>query len=358
MEALKDIEAQAQANGPPLPAIVDAAAFTAAPHPEPPQIVHGVMHRGSKAVYGGPSKAFKSWTLLDLCLAVSTGGDWMGFPTTPGLVLYVNFELQAFAVHRRLRAIAEDRGCEIPDTLRLWNLRGFGRPLSQLLPELKRQIKGEGYALIVPDPIYKTLGGRNENDAGDIGELCGELEAVAVDTGAGVAFGAHFAKGNAAGKEAIDRVAGSGVWARDPDAIVTATAHETEGAFAVEMTLRNFPPQPPFVIRWQYPRMTRDANLDPAALRQPRRVVATAPRATVQELGEVALRLVKEKPLPVSVFDSGFMRNAKLSRQTMRDAKAEILFGGTLAQSRREPAPDGRKYIGTAAAIRELEDRW
>jgi len=37
-----------------------------------------------------------------------------------------------------------------------------------------------------------------------------------VKTGAAVGFGAHYSKGNQAGKEAIDRVSGSGVFARDP----------------------------------------------------------------------------------------------------------------------------------------------
>lgn len=270
MSALNDLHEQAGITVNSLPAIIDAATFTATPMPEPPQVVAGVLHRGSKAVYGGSSKTFKTWTLLDLCIAVSTGGDWLGFKTTQGPVLYMNFELQPFAVHNRLLTIAEARGCEVPHALRLWNLRGFGRPLSMLLPDLLRQIGGEGYALIVPDPIYKTMAGRNENDAGDIGELCGEIETVAVDTGAAVAFGAHFAKGNASGKEHLDRVSGSGVWARDPDSIITATTHEMEGCFSVEMTLRNFPPPKPFVIRWDFPCMQRDDDLDPSALRQPK----------------------------------------------------------------------------------------
>jgi hypothetical protein len=251
-----------------LPTITNAERFTATPLPAPPEVIANVLHRGSKAVFGGPSKAFKSWTLLDMCLAVATGENWMGFETAGGPVLYVNFELQPFALHKRLLVIAEDRGCKIPDNLHLWNLRGHSRPLSRLLPELIRQIRGEEFALIVPDPIYKTLAGRNENDAGDISELCGELESVAVTTGAAVAFGAHFAKGNASGKDHIDRVSGSGVWSRDPDSIITATAHEQERCFSVEMTLRNFPPPDPFVIRWEYPRMRRDDDLDPAALRQ------------------------------------------------------------------------------------------
>ena len=253
-----------------LPIIIDAATFTSIPLPEPPQVISGVLHRGSKAVYGGPSKAFKTWTLLDMCLAVATGTDWLGFNTAPGPVLYINFELQPFAVHKRLLVLAEIRGCEVPHNLHIWNLRGFSRPLSQLLPELLRQIQGEGYALIIPDPIYKTLSGKNENDAGDIGTVCGEIESVAVQTGAAVAFGAHFAKGNASGKEHIDRVSGSGVWARDPDSIITATTHEMEGCFSVEMTLRNFPPPKPFVIRWEYPQMRREDGLDPTALKQPK----------------------------------------------------------------------------------------
>lgn len=253
-----------------MPAIVDAETFTGTAMPEPPHVINGVLHRGSKAVYGGPSKAFKSWTLLDLCLAVSTGKPWLGFDTTPGNVLYLNFELQPFAVHKRLLAIAQDRQCAIPSTLHVWNLRGFARPLSALLPDLLRQIKGEGYALIVPDPIYKTLDGRDENGAGDIGALCQELDQMAVATGAAIAFGAHFAKGNASGKEHIDRVSGSGVWARDPDAILTATTHEEQNAFTLEMTLRNFAPVDPFVIRWDYPRMRRDDTADPARLKQVR----------------------------------------------------------------------------------------
>jgi hypothetical protein len=47
----------------------------------------------------------------------------------------------------------------------------------------------------------------------------------------------------------MDRISGSGVFARDPDTIITMTRHEQDDAFATEMTLRNHPPQEPFVIR-------------------------------------------------------------------------------------------------------------
>ncbi len=95
------------------------------------------------------------------------------------------------------------------------------------------------------------------------------VEALAVKTGAAVAFGVHYSKGNQASKDAIDRVSGSGVFARDPDSLLNFTKHEEADCYTVEATLRNFPPLDPFVVRWKYPLFTRDTGLDPAALKVP-----------------------------------------------------------------------------------------
>ena len=125
--------------------------------------------------------------------------------------------------------------------------------------------------LIIIDPIYKLLGLRDENKAGDIASLLNEIEALAVETGAAVAFGAHYSKGNQAGKEVIDRIGGSGVFARDPDSILNFTKHEENDCFTVDATLRNHPPIKPFVVRWEYPLMCADATLNPSELKQPGR---------------------------------------------------------------------------------------
>ena len=94
------------------------------------------------------------------------------------------------------------------------------------------------------------------------------LEMLSVESEAAIAFGAHYAKGNASQKEAIDRISGSGVFARDPDSILNFTRHEEADAFSVEATLRNHKPIEPFVVRWHYPIMRRDDVLDPAKLKQ------------------------------------------------------------------------------------------
>ena len=285
---------------------------------------------------------------MDLCMAVATGGDWFGFPSTIGLVLYVNLELQAFAVHRRLQAIAQARGCAVPANLRIWNLRGTQGALPDLLPELLRQIEGEGYALIVPDPIYKCLGGRNENDAGDMGELMGELEAVALKTGAAIAFGAHFAKGNASGKEHIDRVSGSGVFARDPDTIATATAHEVDGAFTIETTCRNFPPPTPFAVRWAYPRMVLDTALDPTRLRQARRQTGPA-RPEIDTLVADAVALVNA-PMNISIFRGKLYKLAG-TQGRVRELFNVLTGNGHLVEHHERGRGTHIALIGTPAQI-------
>jgi AAA domain len=256
-----------------LPPWTDAAAFCATEIQTPPEIVNGILHKGLKMVVGGSSKARKSWLFLDLAIAVSSGACWLGkFDTTITKVLYVNFELPAWAIQKRLCEIAKARGILIaPDTLTIWNLRGYAAPYHQLLPLIIERANGQGFGLIILDPSYKLLGDADENSTSDIAKLLNEIEKVTVQTDAAVAFSAHFAKGNASQKEAIDRISGSGVFARDPDSILVLTAHESEDAYAVEAILRTLPPQPTFCVRWGYPVFQVAEDLDPAALKQARR---------------------------------------------------------------------------------------
>ena len=46
------------------------------------------------------------------------------------------------------------------------------------------------------------------------------------------------------------------------------TRHKEDDAFAVEMTLRNHPPQEPFVVRREHPLMVIDVQRVPAKVKQ------------------------------------------------------------------------------------------
>jgi hypothetical protein len=249
-----------------IPQVEDAATAINQPITLPPDVIEGILHLGGKLVFGGGSKSFKTWLLIDLGISVATGSPWLnGYTTTKGRVLYINLELPKAFCDKRIQTICDERQITLgKGMLDLWHLRGH----AMHWPELKRRIHSGVYALIIIDPIYKILLGRDEIKASDIALAMNELEELAVRTGAAVAFGAHYSKGNQALKESIDRISGSGVYARDPDSILTFTSHEQHDCFTVEMTLRNHPPQKSFVVRWDYPLFIADNLLDPAKLKQ------------------------------------------------------------------------------------------
>ena len=121
-----------------------------------------------------------------------------------------------------------------------------------------------------------------------------EIERFADECNAAIAFAAHFSKGNQSGKEAMDRISGSGVMARDPDAILTFTNHEEEDCYALEAVLREFAPIPPLVVQWIAPVMNPRTDLDPAKLKQPGKAVDTfGPRA------EAILQVLQQSGRPV-----------------------------------------------------------
>lgn len=228
----------------------------------PLELVDGVLHQGTKAVLGSGSKARKTWSLIDLSISIANGMAFWKWPTRQGRVLYLNFEIPEAFLRTRIATVAAAK--KAPDCRNLdeWTLRGHAAPLWRLLPEIERRIANTPYRLIAIDPIYKGLGDRDENATGDIAALCNEVESLAVHSGAAVVFAAHFSKGNQAGKEAIDRISGSGVWARDPDSIITLTKHAEEDAYTVDLCLRNFPEQQSFVVKWTFPLFQPESSLD------------------------------------------------------------------------------------------------
>lgn len=271
MSEQRDIATDLGVAPEPLPQMVSARELVSDRRPAPPQIVRGVLHQTCKLLLSGTSKSNKSWSLLDLGASVASGQDWWGHKCEQADVAYLNFELPDWAIRDRLTALIgarpECKGCE--DRLFFWNLRGHNADLALLRPKLEEQLSRRQFGLIIIDPIYKLLGDRDENSNGDIAGLLNEVEAFCQKFRAAVAIAHHFAKGDSTLKNAIDRMSGAGVWARDPDSLVVMTPHEEEDCFTVNMTLRNLPRTPDFVVRWEYPLMRLARDLNPEALRRP-----------------------------------------------------------------------------------------
>ena len=234
-----------------------------------PVLIDGLLHKGTKMVLGGGSKSYKTWTLLNLAASVASGTDWFGHKVVnTGLdVIFLNFEVPHEFFLDRVRSVCNAMGIERPNNLKIWSLRGVCNDLNLILETLQERLTN-GCALLCVDPIYKAIGDRDENSAGDMGLLMNEVEAIVEKTGAAVAFGAHYSKGNQAEKDPLDRISGSGVFARDPDTIMGLTAHEEDGCYTVHSALRNFAGKEPFVVEWNFPLFSLREDLDAGKLKR------------------------------------------------------------------------------------------
>jgi len=255
----------------PLPPSKTFAQLAAGGHcVEPPHLVEGFLHRGDKLVLGAGSKSYKTFVLLDLALSINFGKDFLGWPAHKGRVLYVNLELHEWDMVKRIDAIAHAKGIAKPELVTL-NLRHYpGRLVVGGVRVRLREAADLGitYDLVIVDPAYRLLAERDENSAGDMAGMLGELDLVADEAKSGLAYAHHFSKGNQSGKESIDRMSGSGAFARDADSVMTLTRLKQEGCYVVDTVLRGLPPRESFAVRWAYPLMRLAPDLDPADLKR------------------------------------------------------------------------------------------
>jgi len=249
---------------------------------EPDALIEGFAHVGSKVLIAGASKAKKSWLLIDLALGLSSGSSWLEFDIPRRFkTLLIDLELQAPFLKNRIESVGEARGIENEMNVLPFDvlpLRGKSEESQDFVEKLINQVAENGYEAIIIDPLYKLSAG-DENSANDMGRVMSSLEQLAVETGAAVIVAHHFSKGNQARKDHMDRASGSGVFARDPDSILTLTAHEKQDCAAFEFTVRNFHPVRSFVGQWYYPRWEY-TDLDPTDLKDTR----NAKKYTIENL--------------------------------------------------------------------------
>jgi hypothetical protein len=252
-------------------------------------------------------------------------------------VVYINFELHVWAIAQRLNALCGARPEVLADghlleTLHVWNLRGHNADLTLLRPKLEEQLaRGvapcQGFGLIILDPAYKVLGDRDENANGEIAGLMNELEALAQSSGAAVVVAHHFAKGDSASKEAMDRMSGAGAWARDPDSLLVLTPHEEPGCFTVTSILRNLPQLPEFVVEWDYPVMKLAGDLNPEALRRPQT------KNKVCKDREFVEAVLGDKPKGFGAIVKDAEDALQMSRRTVARYLSRLTEAGVVARS-------------------------
>jgi hypothetical protein len=305
-----------------LPPIVDVSDFLKESLPKPPELVHGILHKGSKMVLSGSSKSRKTWSLTHLGMCVASGKQWWGFKTERGKVLYMNFEIPKWAFQRRIQWIREKlelTEADLKQWFQVWNLRGAAADITDLVDEVVERTKDK-YDLIILDPIYKVLGDRDENSNSDIASMMNEIDRIVEESGAAVIFGHHFSKGNQANRDAMDRMSGAGAFARDADSLLVMTRHQLPDTYSVEAILRNHKPIAPFCVTVDDPILERWDAADPSKLKK---IGGVEKKYTLEKLmqvlgkqevlrAELQRQFCKETGASEGSFDSRFKEGVEL----------------------------------------------
>jgi hypothetical protein len=233
----------------------------------PPELIEGVVRVGHKMMISGASKAGKSFLLMELAIALSEGTKWLSFQCKKSKVLYINLEIDETSCPHRFIEIYKALKIKPKHShdIVIWNLRGRAMPLDQLAPLLIRRVVHQGYEAIIIDPIYKVITG-DENNASDMGAFTNLFDKICKETGCTVIFSHHHSKGAQGFKRAMDRASGSGVFARDPDALVDMIQLEISAeylaknaddqsstAWRMESSLREFNNFKPLNFWFEYP---------------------------------------------------------------------------------------------------------
>lgn len=227
-----------------------------------PELIKGTLRQGHKMMLSAPSKAGKSFGLLELAFAIAEGKPFFGDDCVQGKILYMNMEIDESSFFNRLNKIYAKlmpaNGIIHKGNIVIWNLRGKGAPIDQLADAIIEESRG--FNAIIIDPLYKVMMG-NENDNSEMGKMVAIFDRIASETGASIIYAHHFAKGFGGDKNVIDRASGAGVFARDPDAMLTLNPLEdVENGFRVEYVLREFPNHKPVDVEFNYP--THQIHLD------------------------------------------------------------------------------------------------
>lgn len=247
---------------------------------EPPKrngvLIEGILRRGHVALLAAKGKAGKSWSAIQLSIAVATGGEWFGCKCERGEVLYLDPEIDRKSLDNRFAEVCKAMdvdAAEIDAHVSKWPLRGVaGANMKNIVHDLELRCTFGCFALVVIDSCSVFVEG-DENSSVDIRKFAAKVLRVAAITGASVLLIQHYGKGNAGDRDTADRARGSSVWLDFPDATLFLTEtfppsgetgdylQDGERAFLLETGgLREFPAMEPKRLIYSFPTHRVDAE--------------------------------------------------------------------------------------------------
>ena len=242
--------------------------FIANPEPLKPELIHGLLRKGHVLLLAGPSKAGKSFLMIRLAVCISEGKPFLNFDCEKAKVVYINPEIEASSIGYRFVDVYEALHIDHPsedNPIDVINLRGQMVDVDMLTRELTKRYASKKVDVIIIDPIYKFMA-MDESNAEYVSLFLSKLEKLGTDLNATVIYSHHHTKGPSTGKSVIDRSSGSGIFARQADAIVDLTELDLDDdfreenffddswtAFQMECVTREFRRPKPVKVVFKYP---------------------------------------------------------------------------------------------------------
>ncbi len=332
---------------------LNAATWAVEQVPPPDQILDELFDAGTKAVIVAPSKARKSFFLLQMAVTIAGNkSEFLGWRIPKQRrVLFWNLEITPAHLHKRLtwtlHALDMQPGA-LADRLHILNSRGADIGLRQVMVFIKKY----GIEVLFVDPIYKLIPG-DESGQEEIKRLLRDLDKLCCETGVAIVYSHHTAKGISGDRQTIDRASGSGVLARDFDAMISLVPHVQEGLLVCEQIARSYPPRDAFSIEFNTDQgcfMVAD-GVAPVCQTSNNRSRSGRTGNTIKE--DDVLALVAERPLPALVFRSE-LRRIGLTERAARETRARLVDTGQLVEYS-PPTYPRQIVIGTPDAIEILQ---
>lgn len=230
-------------------------------------LIDGLLRREEIMNIVAAPKTGKSWLVMQLTLALVTGGTWCGHECTASRVLLVDNELHRETLSCRLHRVASAMGIsdddEVLDRLTILSQRGAEKDI-RLLKKNLQENSNLKFDVIIIDALYKALPKDvDENSNGQITDIYNLLDSYARTMGGAIVLVHHTSKGNQANKSITDVGSGAGAQSRSPDTHLTLRQHNVEGVVSVFCCVRSFPPVEPFCLRRDENNLWHLAEYDP-----------------------------------------------------------------------------------------------
>ena len=322
-----------------LPEPVTHDEVSANPPQLPEVLIEGLLRRESKLLLTGASKARKSWTLIHMGLSVAAGISWHNMMTRQAGVLFLNLELHPREMFDRAESVMKGMGLsKFPRLFRWQNLRGHTVSLDKIEASLVEYSRTNDIGLIVCDPFYKMGEGADEIDAGQIALFLARLDRIARRSGGAVAMSHHQTKGDSSHKSAIDLASGTGVFARDPDAILGLRelkgSTDEEPLARLDCVVRSFKPIPSIGLRWRFPIWEQDDSLNLELKTPPK-----PGRPSQHNVGDI-LNVLGDETFQVGDWEKLAKQTHGISRSTFYDLKRDAI-----RENKIEEFKDGKKIM-------------